>query len=80
MAYIKIKDRRRFERKEFRDYIKLSDDRVLDTKKNGIDLLGDDEIFVQVEGTKHYWISNYGSILKISSMKWRNSSKMNRSY
>ena len=34
MAYIKVKDRRRFERKEFRDYIKLSDDKVLDTKKN----------------------------------------------
>ena len=38
MAYIKVKDRRRFERKEFRDYIKLSDDKVLDTKKNNIDL------------------------------------------
>lgn len=63
MAYIKIKDRRRFERKEFRDYIKLSDDRVLDTKKNGINLLSDDEIFVQVEGTKHYWISNYGRLI-----------------
>ena len=39
MAYIKVKDRRRFERKEFRDYIKLSDDKVL----------------VQVEDTQHYW-------------------------
>ena len=39
MAYMKVKDRRRFERKEFRDYIKLSDDKVL----------------VQVEDTKHYW-------------------------
>ena len=38
MAYIKVKDRRRLERKEFRDYIKLSDDKVLDTKKNNIDL------------------------------------------
>lgn len=44
MAYIKVKDRRRFERKEFRDYIKLSDGKVLDTKKNNIDLLGDDEL------------------------------------
>ena len=49
MAYIKVKDRRRFERKEFRDYIKLSDDKVLDTKKNNIDLLGDEEIFLQVD-------------------------------
>ncbi|WP_440587048.1 hypothetical protein [Wujia sp.] len=46
MAYIKVKDRRILERKEFRDYIKLSDDKVLDTKKNNINLLGDDEIFV----------------------------------
>ena len=62
MAYIKVKDRRRFERKKFRDYIKLSDDKVLDTKKNNINLLGDDEIFVQVEDTEHYWISNYGRL------------------
>ena len=62
MAYIKVKDRRRFERKEFRDYIKLSDDKVLDTKKNNIDLLGDDEIFIQLEDTQHYWISNHGRL------------------
>ena len=62
MAYIKVKDRRRFERKEFRDYIKLSDDKVLDTKKNNIDLLGDDEIFVQLEDTQHYWISSHGRL------------------
>ena len=58
MAYIKGKDRRKFERKDFRDYIKLSDDKVLDTEKNNIDLLGGDEIFVQVKDTQHYWISN----------------------
>ena len=62
MAYIKVKDRRRFERKEFRDYIKLSNDKVLDTKKNNIDLLGDDEVFVQLEDTQHYWISNHGRL------------------
>ena len=39
MAYIKIKDRRKLERKEFRDYIKLSDDKVLDTKKTGMSYL-----------------------------------------
>lgn len=64
MAYIKVKDRRRFERKEFRDYIKLSDDKVLDTKKNNIDLLGDDEVFVQLEDTQHYWISSHGKAVK----------------
>lgn len=58
MAYIKVKDRRKFERKDFRDYIKISDDKVLDTEKNNIDLLGGDEIFVQVKDTQHYWISN----------------------
>ena len=64
MAYIKVKDRRRLERKEFRDYIKLSDDKVLDTEKNNIGLLGDDEIFVQLEDTQHYWISNYADLIK----------------
>ena len=63
MAYIKVKDRRKFERKDFRDYIKLSDDKVLDTEKNNIDLLGGDEIFVQVKDTQHYWISNYGRLI-----------------
>lgn len=62
MAYTTVKERRLQERKEFREYIKLSDDRVLDTKKAGIDLLGDDEILVQLEDTKHYWISNYGRL------------------
>ena len=49
MAYIKVKDRRRFERKEFRDYIKLSDDKVLDTKKNNIDFLSDDSSSSETE-------------------------------
>ena len=62
MAYIKVKDRRLQEWKEFRDYIKISDDKVLDTKKNNIELLGDDEVFVQVEDTKHYWISSHGRL------------------
>lgn len=35
---------------------------MLDTKKNNIDLLGDDEIFVQLEDTQHYWISNHGRL------------------
>lgn len=63
MAYTTVKERRLRERKEFREYIKISDDRVLDTKKAGIVLLGDDEIFVQVEETNHYWISNYSRLI-----------------
>ena len=63
MGYVKKREQRNFERKEFREYIKLSDDRVLDTKKKGIDLFGNDEIFVQVEGTNNYWISNYGRLI-----------------
>lgn len=63
MAYVNVKEKRAFERKQFREYIKLSDDRVLDTKKAGIELLEKDEIFVQVKNTKHYWISNYGRLI-----------------
>lgn len=54
-----VRERRQKERKEFREYIKISDDKVLDTKKYGIELLGDDEIFVQVQNTECYWISKY---------------------
>ena len=57
-----VGEKRKKERREFRDYIKLSDDKVLDTKKNNIDLIGDDEIFVQLKDTQHYWISNYGRL------------------
>ena len=62
MAYTTVKERRLQERKEFREYIKLSDDKVLDTKKANIELLGNDELFVQIEYTKNYWISNYGRL------------------
>ena len=58
-----VRERRQKERKEFREYIKISDDKVLDTKKYGIELLGDDEIFVQVQNTECYWISNYGRLV-----------------
>lgn len=63
MAYITVKERKLKDRKEFREYIKLEDDRVLDIKKAGIELLGNDEIFVQVKDTEHYWISNYGRLV-----------------
>lgn len=43
MAYVTVKERRLKERREFREYIKISDDRVLDTEKSGIELLGSDE-------------------------------------
>lgn len=63
MAYVRAKERKLKERKEFREYIKLSDDRILDTSKVGIDLLNADEIFVQVEETECYWISNWGRLV-----------------
>lgn len=51
------------ERKEFREYISIEDKRVLDTKKSGIELIADDEIFIIVTGTYNYWISNYGRLI-----------------
>ncbi len=48
------------QRKEFKEYITIADKRVLDTKKSGIELIANDEIFVIVNNTSNYWISNYG--------------------
>lgn len=55
--------RKKQERKEFKAYIDLSDDRVLNTKKAGIELIAKDEIFVQIPDAEHYWISNYGRLV-----------------
>lgn len=55
--------RKKQERKEFKEYIDLSDDRVLNTKKVGIELIAKDEIFVQIPDAEHYWISNYGRLV-----------------
>ena len=51
------------ERKDFREYITVADKRVLDTKKSGVELIANDEIFVIVRGTNNYWISNYGRLV-----------------
>lgn len=36
---------------------------MLDTSKHGIELIADDEIFVQVDYAEHYWISNHGRLV-----------------
>lgn len=51
------------ERKDFREYITVADKRVLDTKKSGVELIANDEIFVIVKDTNNYWISNYGRLV-----------------
>ena len=51
------------QRKEFKEYINISDKNVLDIKESGIELIANDEIFVLVNGTKNYWISNYGRLV-----------------
>lgn len=57
------REQRLKEKKDFKEYISIDDDRVLDTKKAGIDLIADDEVFVIVNHTKNYWISNYGRLI-----------------
>ena len=51
------------QRKEFREYISIADEKVLDIKKAGIKLVADDEIFIMVNGTNNYWISNHGRMV-----------------
>ena len=50
------------QRKEFKEYLSIADKRVLDIKKSGIELIADDEVFVLVNGTNNYWISNHGRV------------------
>ncbi len=50
------------QRKKFKEYITIADKRVLDTKKSGIELIANDEVFVNVNNTSNYWISNYGRL------------------
>lgn len=50
------------QRKEFKEYITVADRRVLDTKKSGVKLIANDEVFVIVNGANNYWISNYGRL------------------
>ena len=51
------------QRKEFKEYLSIVDKRVLDIKKSGIELIADDEVFVLVNGTSNYWISNHGRLV-----------------
>lgn len=50
-------------RKEFKEYLSIADKRVLDIKTSGIELIANDEIFVLVNGTNNYWISNHGRVV-----------------
>jgi hypothetical protein len=51
------------QRKEFKEYLSIADKRVLDIKKSGIELIANDEVFVLVNGTNNYWISNHGRLV-----------------
>ena len=51
------------QRKEFKEYLSIADKRVLDIKKSGIELVANDEVFVLVNGTNNYWISNHGRLV-----------------
>jgi len=58
-----IKKQKFRERKSYREYITIADKRVLDTKKSGIELIADGEVFVLVNKTYNYWISNHGRLV-----------------
>lgn len=51
------------QRKEFKEYLSIADKRVLDIKASGIELIANDEIFVLVNNTNNYWISNHGRLV-----------------
>ena len=51
------------QRKEFKEYLSIADKRVLDIKKSGIELIANNEVFVLVNGTNNYWISNHGRLV-----------------
>ena len=56
-----MSDTRKLEqRKELKECLSIADKRVLDIKKSGIELIANDEIFVLVNDTNNYWISNHG--------------------
>ena len=48
------------QRKEFKEYLSIADKRVLDVKQSGIELMANDEVFVLVNDTNNYSMSNYG--------------------
>ena len=51
------------QRKEFKEYLSIADKRVLDIRKSGIELIANNEIFVLVNSTNNYWISNHGRLV-----------------
>ena len=51
------------QRKELKEYLSIADKRVLDVKQSGIELIANDEVFVLVNDTNNYWISNYGRLV-----------------
>lgn len=51
------------QRKEFKEYLSIADKRVLDIRESGIELIAKDEVFVLVNGTNNYWISNHGRLV-----------------
>jgi hypothetical protein len=59
----KYKEKKLREKREFREYINLSCDDILDITKTNIELLAEDEIFFKVDYAEHYWISNYGRLV-----------------
>lgn len=71
------KEKRLKARKEFRKYIKITDDKVLGLDKAGIERIANNEVFVQVEGTKFYWISNYGRL--VSNIRSKHKYKLHKS-
>ena len=50
------------QKRELKEYLSISDKGVLDIKKSGIELISNDEVFVLVNGTNNYWISNHGRL------------------
>jgi len=43
--------------------LSIADKRVLDIKKSGIEFIANGEVFVLVNGTNNYWISNHGRLV-----------------
>ena len=60
---ISKKQKKLQERKEWREYISIQDENVFNVRKYGVELIEKDEVFVQVNNTRNYWISNYGRII-----------------
>lgn len=60
---ISKKQKKLQEREEWREYISIQDENIFNVSKYGVELIGKDEVFVQVKNTRNYWISNYGRLI-----------------